>query len=238
MDNKFYMKLGQSKNVFEVNSLKADPNLTAVICRDEHKEVFCEEHYKKGKLVKQITPFRENEADSTVYLYNSAGKLKEKVFKEFDKKHSNFYFYDSEGKLSRKVDTEYEMISKFSFTDLYGHEVMNDSDEVVSHHEFQYDINGNLIYEKETWLNHRGFFETTDETWYLYDSNNLLVFEKQEDWEKKNHYDRNGKLVRSDITDFALEENHIIIYKYDSYNRLVKKICDNERVYTYEYFYE
>lgn len=161
--------------------------------------------------------------------YDSYGNL---IFKENSSNQKYWYDYDSNNQLIHSKYTFnsewYECWYEYKYDNagnkIYSKEVKKNNSSWDTNYKtttiwYEYDSNGNVIHRKEEYVSNS---TRIVESYFKYDTNNNLVYSRENDVEKNYDYDSNNNLIHekhSDSTEFWYE------YEYDSENRISKITC-------------
>lgn len=202
MKENFSLRIGTMRDVFELNENKAPKNLREVYVSDEYGHLVLTEKYHQGNLVSAIS---DDGLEKWKFFYNSQGKL----FKRIENGAIVLYFYNANGTLLSNVNVSNDIITKYCHIDnkvVFEHTYSASSGERLWQTDYNYATNGNMIYQCQYGNDYHGKWSTLDETWFLYNNANFLVYEKTEGFEERYEYDEEGKLVLVRIKDDFWQE--------------------------------
>lgn len=191
MKEHFSLKIGTMRTVFELNENKAPKNLREVYASDEYGHLLFTEKYNQGNLISMVS---DNGLDKWKFFYNSQGKLTKRI----ENGTVTLYFYNADGTLLSDVTVSDDIITKYGYIGnkvVFEHAYSASSGENLWLTDYNYSTNGKLTYQCQYGNDCYKTWRALDETWFLYNNANFLVYKKSEDFEEQYEYDEKGKLV-------------------------------------------
>lgn len=234
MKENFSLRIGTMRDVFELNENKAPKNLREVYVSDEYGHLLFTEKYNQGNLVSMVS---DDGLDKWKFFYNSQGKL----FKKVVNGTVTLYFYNADGTLLSNVNVSNDIITKYCHIDnkvVFEHTFSASSGERLWQTDYNYSTNGKLTYQCQYGNDCHGKWRALDETWFLYNNANFLVYKKSKDFEEQYEYDEEGKLVLVHIKDDFWQEKTKKRIHYNNFG-FVSAIETNEKVdYYFDYLFK
>ena len=187
------------------------------------------------------------ERATTEYIYNTNGKIINKIRKESDGyKNMYDYTYDARGNLIEEVHTDSVMHRTVT---AYTYDIDNNliKDVRTSYYgsreiwEYKYDANGHLLNKTYTWISEYNVRQTGSIYDYTYDENGNLIREVLSNISYGHTidytYDQSGNLIKKVKSNSS--QDYIIDYTYDQSGNLIKEVNtranSDDKVIEYEY---